>query len=367
MSDLVTLVKDARKHLMTGVSYMIPFVVAGGIMLAVSVLLSGNAAVPSDGFLGDVANIGITGLGLMVPMLSGYIAFSMADRPGIAPGVIGGMIASNIGAGFIGGIFSGVIAGIVVTYLKRVNLPTNLRSLMPIFVIPLLGTFIVGGLMYWVIGQPIAALMTAMTSWLESLGTGNLVVLGVVLGAMIASDMGGPINKVAFSFGSAMVGTLDPVTGVPSDTALVIMAGIGVAICVPPLAMGLATLIAPKKFTLEERNSGKAALVMGAVGISEGAIPFAAADPLRVIPANMIGGAVGSALAMSLGAGNPAPWGGWIVAPVAHNPLMYIAASLIGAAVAAGTVILLKKNVDETVAAPAAASDDDFDLDINIL
>ncbi|MBP1047754.1 PTS fructose transporter subunit EIIC [Enterococcus sp. BWM-S5] len=367
MNELISLLKDARKHMMTGVSYMIPFVVAGGIMLAVSVLLSGNASVPSEGILADIANIGITGLGLMVPILSGYIAFSMADRPGLAPGIIGGMIASNIGAGFIGGILSGILAGIVVTYLKKIKLSSSLRSLMPIFVIPLLGTMIVGGLMYWVIGQPIAAAMAGMTSWLESLGTGNLVILGLVLGAMIASDMGGPINKVAFSFGSAMVGTIDPVTGVPSDTALAIMAGIGVAICVPPLAMGAATIIAPKKFTVEEKNSGKAALVMGLVGISEGAIPFAAADPIRVIPANIIGGAVGSAAAMALGAGNPAPWGGWIVAPVASNPLMYIAATLIGTAVAAVIVVLLKKEIAVEDTDKLVDMDEEFDLDITIM
>lgn len=367
MNELVSLLKDARKHMMTGVSYMIPFVVAGGIMLAVSVLLSGNASVPSEGVLADIASIGITGLGLMVPILSGYIAFSMADRPGLAPGIIGGMIASNIGAGFIGGILSGIMAGIVVTYLKKIKLSSSLRSLMPIFVIPLLGTMIVGGLMYWVVGQPIATAMEAMTGWLESMGTGNLVILGLILGAMIASDMGGPINKVAFSFGSAMVGTIDPVTGVPSETALAIMAGIGVAICVPPLAMGVATIIAPKKFTLEEKNSGKAALVMGLVGISEGAIPFAAADPVRVIPANIIGGAVGSAAAIALGAGNPAPWGGWIVAPVASNPLMYLAATLIGTVVAAGIVVLLKKEIVVEESEKLDELDEEFDLDITIM
>ncbi|MBL1226425.1 PTS fructose transporter subunit EIIC [Enterococcus sp. BWR-S5] len=367
MNELVSLLKDTRKHMMTGVSYMIPFVVAGGIMLAVSVLLSGNASVPSEGVLADIANIGITGLGLMVPILSGYIAFSMADRPGLAPGIIGGMIASNIGAGFIGGILSGILAGIVVTYLKKIKLSSSLRSLMPIFVIPLLGTMIVGGLMYWVVGQPIAAAMEGMTSWLESMGTGNLIILGLVLGAMIASDMGGPINKVAFSFGSAMVGTLDPVTGVPSETALAIMAGIGVAICVPPLAMGVATIIAPKKFTVEEKNSGKAALVMGMVGISEGAIPFAAADPVRVIPANIIGGAVGSAAAMALGAGNPAPWGGWIVAPVASSPLMYLAATLIGTMVTAAIVVLLKKEIVVGDSEKLDSLEEDFDLDITIM
>lgn len=363
---MIALLKDTRKNLMTGVSYMIPFVVAGGILLALSVLLSGNASVPSEGLLADIANIGVTGLGLVVPVLSGYIAFSMVDRPGLAPGIIGGMIASNIGAGFIGGIISGLLAGIVVFYLKQIKLPSSLRSLGPIFIIPLIGTFVVGGLMYWVIGQPIAFLMESLTTWLESMGTGNLVILGLILGAMIGSDMGGPINKVAFSFGSAMVGTIDPVTGMPSATALSIMAGIGAAICIPPLAMGIATLIAPKKFSLEEKNSGKAAIVMGLVGISEGAIPFAAADPLRCIPANIIGSAIGAAVAMGLGAGNPAPWGGWIVAPVAHNPIMYIIGTVVGTIVTAGIVIVLKKPVVETSLMENDASDD-IELDIEIM
>ncbi|MGX6979620.1 PTS fructose transporter subunit EIIC [Vagococcus elongatus] len=365
---MIDLLKDTRKHLMTGVSYMIPFVVAGGILLALSVLFSGTASVPEGGILGGMATVGITGLGLMVPILSGYIAFSMADRPGLAPGIIGGMIANSIGAGFIGGIISGILAGIVVSYIKKIKLPSSLRSLMPIFVLPLLGTTIVGGIMYFVIGQPIASLMNVMTNALESMGTGNLVLLGLILGAMIGSDMGGPINKVAFGFGSAMVGTIDPATGMPSATALAIMGGIGVAICVPPLAMGLATIIAPKKFTVEEKNSGKAAIVMGLVGISEGAIPFAAADPIRVIPANIIGSAIGSAAAILLGAGNPAPWGGWIVAPVAQNPIMYIIATLIGSAVTALIVVFLKKNIKEKIDMDAEQTDEmDFDLDIEIL
>lgn len=365
---MIDLLKDTRKNLMTGVSYMIPFVVAGGIMLALSVLLSGTAAVPSEGMLADIANIGITGLGLMVPILSGYIAFSMVDRPGLAPGIIGGMIASNIGAGFLGGILSGVLAGLVVYYLKQIKLPPSLRSLGPIFIIPLIGTFVVGTLMYWVIGQPIATLMETLTKWLEAMGTGNLVILGLILGGMIASDMGGPINKVAFSFGSAMVGTIDPVTGMPSATALSIMAGIGAAICIPPLAMGLATFVAPKKFTMEEKNSGKAAIVMGLVGISEGAIPFAAADPIRCIPANIVGGAIGSAVAMGLGAGNPAPWGGWIVAPVSQNPLMYIIGTIVGTVVTAGIVVALKKPVSLASEEKVDIGDTlDIDLDIEIM
>ncbi|WP_243681970.1 fructose-specific PTS transporter subunit EIIC [Lacticaseibacillus manihotivorans] len=194
------------------------------------------------------------------------------------------MLSANIGAGFIGGILSGLLAGIVVFYLKKIKVTKNLQSIMPILVIPLLSTLVVGGIMVWGIGKPIAGLMSVLTKWLSGLGTGNTIVLGLILGAMIGSDMGGPVNKVAFSFGSALVGTIDKATGLPSHTAMLIMAGIGVAICVPPLAMGLATLIAPKKFTPEEKDSGKAALVMGMVGITEGGDSICSIRPLRTIP-----------------------------------------------------------------------------------
>lgn len=361
---MIELLKNTRKNLMTGVSYMIPFVVAGGILLSISVIFSGKAAVPESGVLADIAKIGIAGLGLMVPILSGFISFSISDRAGLAPGIIGGMIASNIGSGFLGGILSGLISGIVVFYLKKIKVPDTLRSLMPIFIIPIIGTITVGFLMYWVIGQPIASVMKAMTEWLEAMGTGNLVFLAVILGAMIASDMGGPINKVAFSFGSAMVGTINPSTGLPSESALAIMAAIGVAICIPPIGMGIATLISPRKFTSEEKASGKAAIIMGMVGITEGAIPFAASDPLRCIPSNIIGSSIGAALAIVFGAGNPAPWGGWIVSPVVTKPLMYLFASLLGSIITACIVVLLKRPVDEKQVSHNLDVDFDFDLEI---
>jgi len=368
MEDLKMLLKGSKKHMMTGVSYMIPFVVAGGVLLALAVMLSGEAAVPDSGILADISTIGIAGLGLMVPILSGYIAFSMVDRPGIAPGIIGGVLANEIGAGFLGGMISGLLAGIVVHYLKKIKVGHTLRSVMPIFIIPLIGTLIVGGLMLWVIGYPIAGLMDMLMDLLNGMEAGNLVILGLIIGAMIAFDMGGPINKVAFGFGSALVGTIDPATGMPSETALLIMAAIGVAICTPPLGMGLASLIAPKKFTTEERNSGKAALIMGSVGITEGAIPFAANDPLRVIPSNMVGAMVGACLAIILGAGNPAPWGGFIVLPVAERGLMYFLAAAIGAAVTAIMVILLKKEVKGRVGEGSSMdSDEDFDFDLETL
>jgi fructose-specific PTS system IIC-like component len=366
MEDLKALFKNTRQHLMTGVSYMIPFVVAGGVLLALSVLLYGSAAVPPEGtWLNDLFNIGAAGLGLMVPILAGFIAFSMVDRPGIAPGAIGGFLAGKIGAGFLGGIVAGILAGLVVFYLKKIKVPSIMRSVMPIFVIPLIGTFIVGGLMMWVLGQPIASVMTGLKGWLEGLGTGNLVMLGVILGLMIAFDMGGPVNKVAYSFGAAMVGTIDPATGMAAPVALKIMAGIGVAICTPPIGMGVATLLAPKKYTTEEKEAGKAGILMGLIGITEGAIPFAAADPLKVIPSIMVGSAVGSVTAMLLGAGNPAPWGGWIVLPVAQNALSYIIATLAGVAVTAVMVNALRKPVSEKKNNTTTASSEEIELDFN--
>lgn len=363
LNELGDLLKDTKKHLMTGVSYMIPFVVAGGVLLALSVLFSGKSAVPTTGSLAKLATIGSSGLSLMVPILSGYIAYSMTDRPGLAPGIIGGYLASQIGAGFIGGIISGLLAGIVVFLLRKIKVPKSLQSIMPIFVIPLVSTIIVGGFMEWVIGIPIANLMKMLTNWLNGLKSGNTVVLGLILGAMIASDMGGPINKVAYSFAIAMVGTVNPATGLPSKSAMIIMAGVGVAICIPPLSLGLASIIAPKKFTNEEREAGKPAIMMGLVGISEGAIPFAAGDPLRVIPCNMIGSAIGSALTMLFGSENPAPWGGWIVALVTKKPWLYLLASLIGIAITTILIILCKKEVKTVTTKPKETSDDDFELD----
>ncbi|AZV57548.1 PTS fructose transporter subunit EIIC [Clostridium sp. AWRP] len=348
MDDLKDLLKNTRQHLMTGVSYMIPFVVSGGVLLALSVLLYGSAAVPPKGTrLNDLFNIGAAGLGLMVPILAGFIAFSMVDRPGIAPGAIGGYLSNQIGAGFLGGIIAGLLAGIVVFYLKKIKVPSIMRSVMPIFVIPLIGTFIIGILMVWVIGTPVAGAMTGMKTWLEGLGTGNLVLLGIVLGSMIAFDMGGPVNKVAYGFGAAMVGTINPTTGMASPIALKIMAAIGVAICTPPIGMGVATFLAPKKYSTEEKEAGKAGILMGLIGITEGAIPFAASDPLKVIPSLIAGSASGAVTAMLLGSGNPAPWGGWIVLPVATGKFGYIIATLVGVAVTALMVNVLKKPVTE--------------------
>ena len=337
MEDLLDLLKRTRQHLMTGVSYMIPFVVAGGILIAVSVALYGQPSAPEYGVLSDVFNIGVAGFSLMVPILAGYIAFSMADRPGIAPGAIGGYLANQIGAGFLGGIIAGLLAGIVVYYLKKIKVPANLRSIMPILVIPIFGTLIVGGLIVWVIGSPIAGIMAGLTAWLKGMQLANKIIQGVILGAMIAFDMGGPVNKVAFTFAVGLIG----------EGIITVMGPVGVAICTPPIGMAVATWLAPHKYTVEERENAKAALIMGLIGITEGAIPYAAMDPVRVIPSLMVGGAAGSVTAMLLNVGNNAPWGGWIVLPVVQNIPGYIIATIVGVAVTAVIVNVLKKPIEE--------------------
>ena len=345
------LMKNTRQHLMTGVSYMIPFVVAGGVLLALAVMFSGQAAVPDTGFLKAMSDIGIAGLTLFVPVLGGFIAFSMVDRPGIAPGMIGAYLANSVGAGFLGGIAAGLLAGIVVFYLKKIKVPSVMRSVMPIFVIPLVGTLVVGLLITYVIGTPIANVMEGLNGWLGSMQGSSKIVLGIILGSMMAFDMGGPVNKTAYFFASGLILTHPELMG-----------AVGVAICTPPLGMALATFIAPKKYRTEEREAGKAALIMGFIGITEGAIPFAAADPLRLIPAIVLGGAAGSVTAFLVGAANHAPWGGWIVLPVVENRLGYMFATLVGVVVTALVVNLLKKEVTDEV---AEAGGDMDELDIS--
>ena len=363
MEEIMKILKETKKHVMTGISYMIPFVVTGGVVLAVCVLIGGEHAVPTEGALGKIATIGSAGLGLMVPILSGFIAYSICDRAGLAPGIIGGFIANNIGAGFIGGIISGLLAGIVVSYLKKIKVPSSLRSVMPIFVIPLVGGLIVSSIMLFIVGEPIAALMTFLTDLLEGMSTGNAIFLALILGMMNCTDMGGPIGKVSYGFGTAMLSNINPATGLPNESSLLIMAAVGVSCAIPPLACGLSTLLFKNKFNTEEKEAGKAALIMGCVSISEGAIPFAATDPLRVIPSCMVGGGLGAVIAMMFGAGNPAPWGGFIVAPIVTNPLVYVLAICIGAIVGAILMGILKKETKEQV----QREDNDIELDIEIL
>ncbi|STO57079.1 PTS fructose transporter subunit EIIC [Grimontia hollisae] len=325
---------ELKRHLLTGTSHMLPFVVAGGVLLALSVMLNGKGAVPEGVFLEGLWDMGIAGFTLFVPVLGGYIAYSIADRPALAPGMIGAYLANQVQAGFLGAIVVGFIAGYVVLQLKRIPLSNKLKALSTYFIIPIGGTFIVSALVVWVIGQPIAAFMTFMNEGLQSMAGTSKAVLGAILGGMTAFDMGGPINKVATLFAQTQVGTQPWLMG-----------GVGVAICVPPLGMALATFLSPKKYTPEEREAGKAATIMGCIGITEGAIPFAANDPARVIPAIVAGGIVGNVVAFLGGVINHAPWGGLIVLPVVEGRIMYVAAVIAGAVTTALTVNALKKTI----------------------
>ncbi|MNO86866.1 PTS system mannose-specific EIIBCA component [compost metagenome] len=316
---------------------MIPFIVAGGVLLSLSVMMSGKGAVPEAGVLKDMADMGIAGLTLFTAVLGGYIAYSMADKPGLAPGMIGSWIAvQQFHTGFLGAILVGFIAGLIVNQLKRIKLPDSMSSLGSIFIYPLIGTFLVCGIVMWVIGAPIAAMMEGMNHWLSSMAGSGKVMLGAILGGMTAFDMGGPVNKVATLFAQTQV-----------NTQPWLMGGVGIAICVPPLGMALATLLSPRRYKKEEREAGKAAAIMGMIGISEGAIPFAAADPVRVIPAIVAGGIVGNITGFMMHSINHAPWGGWIVLPVVEGKMGYILGTVLGALTTALVVNLLKKPVTE--------------------
>ncbi|MFD0315567.1 PTS fructose transporter subunit IIABC [Streptomyces flavalbus] len=338
-----------RKWLMSGVSYMVPFVAAGGLLIALGFAIGGyqiNEAksvtehfdwgqVDSWGAL--LFQIGAAAFGFLVPVLAGYIAYGMADRPGLVPGFVGGAISLTVGAGFLGGLVAGLIAGGVVLAIQRIDIPPVLRGIMPVVVIPLVSTVVVGFLMFVVIGKPISEAQKALTDWLNGLSGTNAVLLGVLLGLMMCFDLGGPVNKVAYTFATAGISV-----AAPSDSAMKIMAAVMAAGMVPPLGMALATVLRKKLFTTAERENGKAAWVLGASFISEGAIPFAAADPLRVIPASMAGGAVTGALTMAFGSTLRAPHGGVWVTFLIGKPFLYLLAIAAGTAVTAGLVILLK-------------------------
>jgi fructose PTS system EIIBC or EIIC component len=336
------------RHLMNGVSYMIPFVVVGGLLIALSLAIGGDPTgkglqVESE-FWNSVLNVGVAGFTFMVPILAGFIAMSIADRPGLAPGMIGGYIAANgsfygseAGAGFLGGIAAGFIAGYVAKWIKSWNVPKAIQPIMPILIIPILATLVVAALFVYVIGQPISGIMNGLTDFLNSMQGASSVVLALILGAMIAFDMGGPVNKVAFLFGATMISEGNPY----------IMGAIATAICIPPLGMGLATLLNKKKYEKEELEAGKAALAMGLVGITEGAIPFAAKDPLRVIPSIMVGSMVGAVIAMLSKVGDNVPHGGPVVAVLGavDNWIMFFVAIIVGVIVTAIMVNALKKDV----------------------
>ncbi|EAS63495.1 putative PTS system, fructose-specific IIABC component [Vibrio angustum S14] len=326
-----------KQHLLFGTSHMIPFIVAGGVLLSLSVMISGKGAVPDTGVLKDIAEMGIAGLTLFTVILGGYIAYSIADKPGLAPGMIGSWIAvQQFNTGFLGAIVVGFIAGFVVQQLKRIKLPDSMASLGSIFIYPLVGTFIVCSIVMWGIGEPIAHMMTSLNVWLAGMASSGKILLGAILGGMTAFDMGGPINKVATLFAQTQV-----------NTQPWLMGGVGIAICVPPLGMALATILSPKRYKKDEREAGKAAAIMGMIGITEGAIPFAAADPLRVIPAVVVGGIVGNVIGFMFNVLNYAPWGGWIVLPVIEGKFGYIVGTIVGAVVTAVIVNILKKPISE--------------------
>ncbi|MGW7591971.1 PTS fructose transporter subunit IIABC [Streptomyces rubiginosohelvolus] len=336
-----------RTYLMSGVSYMVPFVAAGGLLIALSFAIGGyeiaNAKSVADHFVWGEADswaallnqIGSAAFAFLVPVLAGYIAYGMADRPALVPGFVGGSIALTVNAGFLGGLVAGLLAGAVVMAIQRVPVHATLRGIMPVLVIPLIASAVVGFLMFIVVGKPIASLQNALTDWLNGLSGSNAVILGVVLGLMMCFDMGGPLNKVAYAF--AVGGLADP-----TDGSLKVMAAVMAAGMVPPLAMALATTVRKKLFTKTERENGRAAWVLGASFITEGAIPFAAADPLRVIPSVMAGGAVTGALSMAFGATLRAPHGGVFVVPLIGEPFLYLLAIAAGTLVATALVVLLK-------------------------
>lgn len=321
----------AYKHLMTGVSFMLPFVVAGGLLIALAFAFGGIDAMSAanKGTLGyALGEIGAkAAFALIVPALAGYIAFSIADRPGIAPGMIGGMLAANLNAGFLGGIVAGFIAGYTVSFLSRsIRLPKNLEGLKPVLILPLIGTLVTGLLMVYVVGVPVAALLAALTGWLKGMQGASALLLGLILGGMMAVDMGGPINKAAYASSAALISS-----GIYTPMAAVMLAGM-----TPPLGIALATRLFPGRFSEQEREAGTAAAVLGAAFITEGAIPFAAADPLRVIPALVAGSAVAGAISMTLGVELRVPHGGLFVLPI-PNAITPVLGAVV--ALAAGTAI----------------------------
>ncbi|SFU04054.1 PTS system, fructose-specific IIC component [Kosakonia arachidis] len=335
----------AYRHLLTGVSYMLPMVVAGGLLIALSFAF-GITAFKEEGTLAAALMKigGGSAFALMVPVLAGFIAFSIADRPGLTPGLIGGMLAVSTGSGFIGGIIAGFLAGYLAKAIsKGLKLPPSMEALKPILIIPLVSSLIVGLAMIYLIGTPVAKILAGLTSWLQTMGTANAVLLGAILGGMMCTDMGGPVNKAAYAFG---VGLLSTQTYAP-------MAAIMAAGMVPPLAMGLATLVARNKFDKGQREGGKAALVLGLCFISEGAIPFAARDPMRVIPCCIAGGALTGAISMAIGAKLMAPHGGLFVLliPGAITPVLGYLLSIVAGTLLTGLVYaFLKRPETEAVA-----------------
>ncbi|MDM5190838.1 PTS fructose transporter subunit IIABC [Bacillus sp. DX4.1] len=337
------------RHLMNGVSYMVPFIVVGGLLIAIALTLGGEKTpgglvIPEGSFWKTIEQIGGASFSFMVPILAGFIAYSIADKPGLVPGMIGGYIAatgsfygSESGAGFIGGIIAGFLAGYVALGIKKLKVPKAILPIMPIIIIPIFASLIVGLAFVFIIGAPIAQVFETLTAWLAGMQGTSSILLALILGAMISFDMGGPVNKVAFLFGSAMIG----------EGNYEIMGPIAAAICIPPIGMGLATFLGKGKFQASEREMGKASFTMGLFGITEGAIPFAAQDPLRVIPSIMAGSMTGAVIAMIGHVGDRVAHGGPIVAVLGavDNVLMFFIAVIAGSFVTALLVNVLKKDI----------------------
>lgn len=336
--------RQHKQYLLTGVSYVIPMIACGGILIASAIalltFLYPHSLTPTGGpdfshapTLKLVLDIGVAAFTMALPVLAGFISYGMAGKPGLVPGLIGGYLAGTTNAGFLGALLAGLLAGHVVNLMKKLPVHKYVRPIMPIIVIPIVSSLVVGVVMLKVVGVPIADFMAFLGSWLKTMGQGNAIVLAAILGAMIAFDMGGPVNKAAFFFGAAMI----------KEGNYAIMGACAAAICTPPLGLALATLIARRLWTEEQKESGLAALGMGMVGITEGAIPFAAADPVRVIPSIMLGSIVAAAIAMLGGVGDHAPHGGPIVLPVVDNRIAYVVAICAGALVTALAIILVKR------------------------
>ncbi|WP_424409358.1 fructose-specific PTS transporter subunit EIIC [Pasteurella sp. PK-2025] len=334
--------KGVYRHLMTGVSHMLPFVVAGGLLIAISFMF-GIEAFKDESIAGGLPKAlmdigGGAAFHLMIAVFAGYVAFSIADRPGLAPGFIGGMLATTAGAGILGGIIAGFLAGYVVKFLNHaIKLPASLSSLKPILLLPLFGSAIVGLAMVYVLNPPVASAMNSLVAWLNSLGQTNALILGAVVGAMMCTDMGGPVNKAAYTFATGLIASQ-----VYTPMAAVMAAGM-----VPPIGMAIATLLAHRKFTTNQRDAGKASFVLGLCFISEGALPFVAADPIRVIVSSMLGGAFAGAMSLYLSIELKAPHGGLFVIPFVSQPLMYLAAIAIGSIITGIVYAVLKPKLVE--------------------
>jgi fructose PTS system EIIBC or EIIC component len=338
------LLRQHKQYLLTGVSYVIPMIACGGILIATAIalltMLSPGSMTPTGGpdfsqspTLKMVLDIGDAAFKMALPVLAGFIAYGMAGKPGLVPGLIGGYLAGTTNAGFLGALLIGLVAGHVVNLLKKMPVHKYVRPIMPILIVPIVSGIVVGTIMLKVVGVPIAAFMAFLAGWLQSISGGNAIGLAVILGAMIAFDMGGPVNKAAFFFGAAMI----------KEGNFAVMGACAAAICTPPIGLALATFLGRRLWSEEQRESGIAALGMGMVGITEGAIPFAAADPVRVIPSIMLGSMVAASIAMLGGVGDHAPHGGPIVLPVVDHRLWYVVAIVAGSVVTAGTINTVKR------------------------